>query len=185
MDIEVLKYPVGKYDAPAEITDEIYEQWLETLASLPEKLKKIVGNLSYDELELHYRPGSWNIKQVVHHIADSHMNSFLRFKWILTEDVPTVKTYNESEWARTADSTNEEIMQSTEILEGLHSRLVMLLKSLKPEQRRRKFVHPEFNGELTLEWMVGMYAWHSRHHLAHIKQAIEFEGEFTPEKISQ
>lgn len=185
MDIEVLKYPTGKYEAPSEITEDIFEKWIDTLESLPEKLKKLVGNLSYDELELQYRPDSWTIKQVVHHLADSHMNSFIRFKWILTEDKPTIKTYNEVEWAETADATNEEIMQSTEILEGLHNRLVMLLKSLRPDQRKRTFIHPEYSKEISLEWMVGLYAWHARHHLAHIKQAIELEGEFTPEKVSE
>lgn len=185
MDIEVLKYPVGKYEAPAEITDEIFEEWIETLASLPENLKKLVGNLSYDELELQYRPGSWTIKQVVHHLADSHLNSFIRFKWILTEEKPTIKTYNEVEWAKTPEAMNEEIMHSTEILEGLHARLEILLKSLRPDQKKRTFIHPEYGKELSLEWMVGLYAWHARHHLAHIKQAIKLEGEFTPEKVSE
>lgn len=185
VDIEVLKYPLGEYKAPEEITEEVFNEWVETLASLPEKLKKLVGNLSYDELELQYRPGSWNIKQVVHHLADSHMNSFLRFKWILTEDKPTIKTYNEGEWAKTADATNEEIMESTDILEGLHNRLIILLKSLRPDQKKRTFIHPEYGKELALEWLVGLYAWHSRHHLAHIKQAIEHEGEFTPEKVNE
>lgn len=184
MDIEVLKYPLGKYEVPEEITDEILEQWIETLATIPEKLKKLVGNLSIDELELQYRPGSWTIKQVVHHLADSHLNSFIRFKWILTEDKPTIKTYDEVEWAKTSDATNEEIMHSTEILEGLHSRLDMLLKSLRPDQLKRTFIHPEYGKEYSLEWMIGLYAWHSRHHLSHIKQAIELEGEFTPEKVN-
>ena len=174
MNIEVLKYPVGKYEAPSEINDEIFDEWIETLASLPEKLKKLVKNLSYDELELPYRPGGWTIKQVVHHLADSHLNSFIRFKWILTEEKPTIKTYIQDEWAKTLDASNEEIMHSTEILEGLHARLVILLKSLRPDQKKRTFIHPEYAKELSLEWMVGLYAWHSRHHLAHIKQAIKF-----------
>lgn len=185
MDIDKLKYPVGKYEVPAEITDDIFSQWIETLAVLPEHLKKLVGNLSYDELEQQYRPASWSIKQVVHHLADSHMNSFIRFKWILTEDKPTIKTYNEVEWAETIDAANEEILESIDILQGVHNRLVMLLKSLRPDQRKRTFIHPEYGKELSLEWMVGLYAWHSRHHLAHIKRAIELEGEFTPEKINE
>ncbi|WP_462252778.1 YfiT family bacillithiol transferase [Ekhidna sp.] len=185
MDIETLKYPIGKYQPPAEVTDEIFSQWIETLATLPEKLKKLVGNLSYDELDMNYRPGSWSIKQVVHHLADSHMNSFLRFKWILTEEKPTIKTYNEVEWAKTADANNEEIMESIEILGGVHNRLIMLLKSLNNDQKKRPFVHPEYGEEFTLEWLIGLYAWHSRHHLTHIKQAIEMEGEFTPEKVAE
>ncbi|MEO9483454.1 MAG: YfiT family bacillithiol transferase [Ekhidna sp.] len=185
MDIEVLKYPLGKYDSPQEITSEILSEWIASLETLPDNLKKLVGNLSYDELEMQYRPGSWNIKQIVHHLADSHMNSFIRFKWILTEDKPTVKTYNEEEWAKTIDATNEEIKESTHILEGLHSRLIMLLKELRPDQLKRTFIHPEYGKEFTLEWMIGLYAWHSRHHLAHIKQAIALDGEFTPEKINE
>lgn len=184
MDIDILKYPVGKYEAPAEITDEIFEQWILTLQELPEKLKKLVGNLSYDELGLQYRPGGWNVKQVVHHLADSHMNSFIRFKLILTEDNPTIKPYDEGAWAKTADADNEEITESIEILEGLHNRWVMLLKSLKPEHKKRTYFHPEYNREFTLEWMLGLYNWHCKHHLAHIKQAIELEGEFTPEKVN-
>lgn len=183
VDIELLKYPAGKYTAPTEITEDIFNEWIKTLETLPEKLKKLVGNLSYDELELQYRPGSWNIKQVVHHLADSHMNSFVRFKLVMTEENPTIKTYDESAWAKTADADNEEIMESIDILEGLHNRWVILLKSLKPEHKKRTFIHPEYDAQLTLEWMLGLYDWHCRHHLAHIKQAIEKEGEFTPEKV--
>ncbi|WP_424963128.1 YfiT family bacillithiol transferase [Ekhidna sp.] len=183
MDLEALKYPVGKYESPAEITEEIFNQWIITIESLPEKLKKLVVNLSYDELELQYRPGSWNVKQIVHHLADSHMNSFIRFKLILTEDNPTIKTYDETAWAKTADADNEEITESIDILQGLHKRWVMLLHSLKDEHKKRTFYHPEYEKQLTLEWMLGLYDWHCRHHLAHIKQAIELQGEFTPEKV--
>ncbi|MEQ9468668.1 MAG: putative metal-dependent hydrolase [Ekhidna sp.] len=185
MDIEILKYPVGKYIAPAEIMDDTFNGWIGTLETFPEKLKKLVGNLSYDELELTYRPGGWNVKQVVHHLADSHMNSFIRFKLVLTEDNPTIKPYNEAAWARTPDADNEDINESIEILEGLHNRWVVLMKSLKPEDKKRTYFHPEHNKEFTLEWMLGLYDWHCRHHLAHIKQAIELQGEFTPEKVKE
>ncbi|WP_420316704.1 YfiT family bacillithiol transferase [Ekhidna sp.] len=183
VDIDILKYPVGKYETPAEITEEIFNQWIETIQNLPERVKKMVNNLSYDELELQYRPGGWNIKQVVHHLADSHMNSFIRFKLILTEDTPTIKPYDEAAWAKTADADNEDIMESIDILEGLHKRWVTLLNSLKSEQKKRTFFHPEYNREFTLEWMAGLYDWHCKHHVAHIKQAIDLEGEFTPEKV--
>ena len=185
MNIEILKYPVGKYQAPSEITEDTFKQWIDTLETLHEKLKKLVGNLSYNELKLQYRPGSWNVKQIVHHLADSHMNSFIRFKLVLTEDKPIIKTCNEVEWAKTADANNEEIMESIEILKGLHNRLVMLLKSLRQDQKKRTFIHPEYNKEFSLEWMVGLYAWHFRHHLAHIKQAVEMEGEFRPKKVKE
>jgi len=183
VDLDILKYPVGKYEPPVEITEDLFNQWITTIESLPEKLKKLVGNLSYDELGLQYRPGSWNIKQVVHHLADSHMNSFIRFKLVLTEENPIIRPYDESAWAKTADANNEEIMDSIDILEGLHKRWVILLKSLKEEDKKRTYVHPEYDKQFTLEYMLGLYDWHAKHHLAHIRQAIEKQGEFTPEKV--
>lgn len=177
MDLEALKYPVGKYQ-PAEVTDEVFEKYVNTIAELPKKLRKLVSNLSYDELELPYRPGGWNIKQVVHHLADSHMNSFIRFKLCLTEDNPTIRPYDESKWAETADATNEDVTDSLDLLEGLHTRWVVLMKSLSPTDRNRPLTHPEFKNTLTLGWMLGLYDWHCRHHLAHIEQAIEKDGEF-------
>ena len=185
MEIESLKFPIGKYEAPSEITEEIHDQWVSTLETLPEKLKQLVGNLSYSELEFHYRPGGWNIKQVVHHLADSHVNSYIRFKLIVTEDTPTIRPYDQDEWAKTADANNDEIMDSIEILEGIHKRLTTLIKSLSPEQKQRTFIHPEYEGELTLSWMIGLYDWHSRHHLEHIKQAIKLEGEFATLEMEQ
>lgn len=178
MDLEALKYPIGKYEPPVEITEEVYDEWVDAIESLPEKLKKIVGSLSYDELELQYRPDGWKIQQVVHHLADSHINSFVRFKFIVTEDNPTIKPYNQPAWATTADADNEEIMASIEILDGVHKRWVMLLRSLNADQKKRTFAHPEHGNQLVLDWMVGMYAWHCEHHLAHIKQAIEYNGNF-------
>ena len=109
MDLELLKYPIGKYQ-PVEVTNEVFEKWVLTLKNFPERVKKLVGNLSYENLELQYRPDGWNINQVVHHVADSHMNSFIRFKWIVTEENPTIKTYLEAKWAETADANNEEVV---------------------------------------------------------------------------
>jgi len=182
VDLEVLKYPVGKFEKPAEINEDVLDNWIETIETLPEKVIKLVGNLSYDELELQYRPGSWNIKQLVHHLADSHMNSFIRFKWILTEENPTIKPYDEVAWAKLPDANNEEITHSITILEGLHKRWAILLKSLSEEDLKRTYIHPEHNQRFTLEAMLGSYDWHCRHHLAHIKQAIDLDGEFSTEK---
>lgn len=177
MDLEALKYPIGKYQ-PTEVTDDQFGKWITTIEEFPEKLKKVVSSLSYDELELPYRPGGWNVKQVVHHLADSHMNSFIRFKLIMTEENPTIRPYNEADWAETADATNEDVMDSLDLLEGLHKRWTTLLKSLEAADRKRTYFHPEYNKEFTLEWMLGLYNWHCKHHLAHIEQAIEKEGEF-------
>ena len=178
MDIESLKYPIGKYQLTETITDDQFTGWITTIRKFPEELKGLVVSLSYDELELQYRPDGWNIKQVVHHLADSHMNSFLRFKWILTEDNPTIKTYHEDLWAEKPDANNEEIVNSLEILEGLHNRWALLLENVDAMDRKRTFYHPEYDKQLSLEWLLGLYDWHCRHHLAHIKQAIEKDGEF-------
>jgi len=183
MDLESLKYPVGKYEAPTVIDDEIFAQWISTIEALPDKIKELVANLSYTELDLHYRPGGWTIKQVVHHLADSHMNSFIRFKLMMTEDNPTIRPYDEKEWAETADANNEEITDSLEILEGLHKRWATLLKSINPKDRKRPFIHPEYDHPLALDWMLGNYDWHCRHHLGHIQQAIKLEGKFTTEEV--
>ena len=177
MEQETLRYPVGKYRS-VDVTDQIFEQWVETIETLPELLKKKVTNLTYDELELTYRPDGWNVKQVVHHLADSHMNSFIRFKLALTEERPAIRTYLEDKWAELHDANNEDISDSLGLLEGLHNRWTTLLRNLSPEDRKRSFVHPEYANERTIEWLLGLYDWHCRHHLAHIDQAIELEGKF-------
>lgn len=185
MDIDQLKYPIGKYNVPEEITSEHIEKWISNIEQFPVKLKKLVENLSYDELDYHYRPDGWSVKQVVHHLADSHMNSFMRFKLIMTEDNPTIKPYDEAAWAKTADANNEEIGESMEIIEGLHNRWIMLLRSLKPDDFERTYFHPEDNESHTMKWMLGLYNWHCRHHLSHIDQALKCEGDFTPKKLAE
>lgn len=177
VDLEALKYPIGKYQS-VEVSNGQFEDWIATIESFPKTLTKLVAGLSYEELELPYRPGSWKIKQVVHHVADSHMNSFIRFKLVLSEENPTIRTYLENEWANTADANNEEIADSLLILEGLHKRWAVLLKNLDIADRKRTFVHPEYNDQHTLEWLLGLSDWHCRHHLSHIEQAIEKQGEF-------
>ncbi|GAB4246912.1 MAG: bacillithiol transferase BstA [Ekhidna sp.] len=177
MDLETLRYPVGKYQ-PVEITNELFETWIDTIEQFPSQLKEQVSSLSFVELDLPYRPGGWTVKQVVHHLADSHINSFIRFKLVMTEDKPAIKPYQEAKWAELPDANNEDIVDSLSILEGLHKRWTTLLKNLTPEDKKRTFIHPEYNKELTLEWMLGLYDWHCRHHLAHINQAIEKNGAF-------
>lgn len=172
MDLEKLRYPIGQYEY-ATPSEEQWEKWIETIESLPEKLKKMVGNLSFDDLESTYRPDGWNIKQIVHHLADSHMNSFIRFKLVLTEENPTIKPYDEAEWAKTEDASSEDVADSLDLLEGLHKRWTTLLRSITPEDHRRQYIHPEYSSQYNLEWMLGLYDWHCRHHLAHIKLAIE------------
>ncbi|MDE0471076.1 MAG: putative metal-dependent hydrolase [Ekhidna sp.] len=177
MNPEALKYPIGQYNY-LQADQEVINKWITNIEELPQKLKKLVGTLSYEELELQYRPDSWNIKQIVHHLADSHMNSFIRFKLIQTEDNPTIKTYDEAKWAKTEDGNNEEISDSLDLLEALHKRWSIFLKSRKQEDWQKVCAHPEHSEPKTMKWMLGMYEWHGRHHLAHIKQAIEKAGVF-------
>ncbi|MEM6643807.1 MAG: YfiT family bacillithiol transferase [Bacteroidota bacterium] len=175
MDLEKLKYPLGHYhyEKPSE---ETWNQWIEHIESMPSKLTKLVSSLSFDAMERTYRPGGWNVKQIVHHFADSHINAFARFKIVLTEESPTIRTYRQTAWAEREDASNEEITDSLDLLSGLHKRWAVLLKTLKPQEKDRKFIHPEYEGERHLEWLTGLYAWHCRHHLAHIKLAIEKES---------
>ncbi|MEP5613822.1 MAG: YfiT family bacillithiol transferase [Cyclobacteriaceae bacterium] len=179
MELEDLKYPVGKYKAPEVIDQAVITDWVDTLEELPKKLRNLVENLSYKYLDWSYRPKGWTIKQVVHHLADSHMNSFVRFKLMMTEDNPTIRPYEEAKWAQLSDGNNPDISTSLQILEGLHSRLNTLLRDLISDDWNRTFYHPEYEKNFTLSWMIGLYAWHSNHHLAHIQQAIEKEGDFT------
>lgn len=179
MELEELKYPQGKYQVPEVIDQAVISEWVDTLEQLPKNLRKLVESLSYECLDWAYRPKGWTIKQVVHHLADSHMNSFIRFKLMMTEDNPTIRPYEETKWAEMPDSNNPEISTSLMILDGLHARLNVLLRDLISDDWNRTFYHPEYEKSLTLSWMIGLYAWHSNHHLAHIQQAIDKEGSFT------
>lgn len=179
MDLQQLKYPIGKYQPSPEIDPDIIKVEIKTLAELPEKLRELVENLSYECLDWIYRPKGWSIKQVVHHLADSHMNSFIRFKLMMTEENPTIRPYEESLWAEMLDGNNTEIGASLSILDGVHERLDILLKDLISDDWNRTFYHPELEKQFTLGWMIGLYSWHCNHHLGHIKQAIENEGNFT------
>jgi len=178
MELEKLKYPLGKYSKPSSFSSEKINEWISEIALFPTRLTKLVENLSPDELLWVYRPNGWNIRQVVHHCADSHMNGLIRFKLSLTEDTPTIKPYLEGKWANTADVNEAPIEDSLKIIEGLHSRWAYLLKSLNSEDLKREFIHPEHGKHFSLAEYIGNYAWHSNHHLAHIKQAISHKGNF-------
>ncbi len=136
-------------------------------------MRNAVEPLNEDQLNTPYRPDGWTVKQVVHHVVDSHMNSYIRFKWALTEDNPTIKAYFEERWAELPDSAETPVAISLNMLEALHYRFVILLKSLTAEDWDRTFVHPEHNQSFTLKMTVALYAWHSKHHLAHITKLIE------------
>lgn len=172
---EDLRFPVGKFAPPAEITEEMREKFLHTIESLPPNLKDAVEDLTDIQLDTPYRPAGWTVRQVVHHIADSHLNSFCRFKLGLSEDVPTIKTYDESVWAEMADSKDTPIELSLNIIDGLHARWTRLLKSMSDADFEKKINHPE-RGEMTLGALLALYDWHSRHHTAHITKLRERNG---------
>ena len=178
MDLEELKYPIGKYNHEGEINQTQINEWISTLEALPKNLRSKVENLSYDCLNWSYRPKGWMIKQLVHHLADSHMNSLIRFKLVMTEDDVTIKPYNQDAWSSLPDGNSDEIQSSINILDGVHQRVVILLNDTNQDDWNRTFVHPEYDHKLTLGWMIGLYAWHCKHHLAHIDQAIKHEGKF-------
>ena len=168
MTIEELKYPIGKFVKPDSYTPQVLHQYILDIELFPSRLRVEVETLTDDQLDTHYRPGGWTIRQVVHHCADSHMNSFVRFKLALTEDTPTIKPYFEDRWAVLADSKSMPVEPALKLLEGLHQRWVVVLKSLSEKDFEKKFVHPEREKEIRLNETLGIYAWHCHHHLAHI-----------------
>ena len=176
--MEKLQYPIGKFTKPDAISPDDVSNWIVDIEQFPQVLKKLSASLTNEQLLWIYRPDGWSIKQVIHHCADSHMNSFIRFKLALTEDTPTIKPYDEAKWATLIDGTEDSIVASLQIIEGVHYRWVLLLKSLNKEDLKRQFMHPETKRMYSLEEATGLYAWHCNHHLAHIKQAIEYKGQF-------
>jgi hypothetical protein len=160
------RYPLGKFNRPETVTPEDRQNAIATLAELPEMLRNAVDGLDTAQLSTPYRAGGWTVRQVVHHVADSHMNAFIRLRLALTEDWPTIKPYDENAWATLRDVAGP-VEWSLELVESLHARWVMLLQSMSEEQWSRGYRHPE-NGPMPLDMMTLMYAWHSLHHVAHI-----------------
>jgi len=178
VNLETLKYPIGKFIKPNHISEAQIQEWIQTIEDLPETLISVVKGLSIEQLHWPYRPEGWNIKQVVHHLADSHMNSIIRFKLALTEDTPTIKPYHEDRWAKLADDNDDDLRHTLSLLNGLHAKLGILLRSLSKDDLKREFIHPEYGKRYSLEETIGVYAWHSKHHVAHIKQALKYHGKF-------
>jgi uncharacterized damage-inducible protein DinB len=160
------RYPIGRFEQPESISADELRNAIATLAEAPGLLRNAVEDLRTAQLSTPYREGGWTVRQVVHHIADSHMNAFIRLRLALTEDWPTIKPYDEKAWSELHDAMAP-IEWSLELVESLHARWVMLLSSLKESQWKRGFVHPE-NGRTTLDVATVQYAWHSKHHIAHI-----------------
>ena len=164
-----LRFPVGKFHYQGSVNDQQKQAFLDEIEQTPAKLRAAVRGLSDSQLDTPYRPDGWTVRQVVHHVPDSHLNSYVRFKLALTEDEPTVKTYAEDRWAELSDTKATPIEVSLLLLESLHDRWVRLLRSLTAEQWKRSFRHPEL-GPMTLERTLALYAWHGRHHIAHITE---------------
>ena len=168
------QYPVGKFVKPETISADDRSGAIATLAELPEQLRNAVDGLNSAQLNTPYRLGGWTLRQVVHHVADSHMNAFIRVRLALTEDWPTIKPYDQDGWAKLHDATAP-VEWSLELIESLHARWGMMLRSLDEQQWKRGFRHPEA-GPMTVEVATLLYAWHSRHHVAHITHLRAKEG---------
>jgi uncharacterized damage-inducible protein DinB len=164
-----MKYPMGPFSAPSEITTELVQQWIADIESFPQMLREAVQNLTEKQLDTPYREGGWTVRQVVHHCADSHMNSFIRFKLALTEDNPTIKGYKEAAWAEMPDYLQLPIEPSLKLLEGLHERWVVLLRYLRQDDLKKTFFHPERQQSVPLDHTIALYAWHGKHHLGHVR----------------
>lgn len=172
IDLEHLRYPIGRFQKPETITPEDINLWTGQLETLPLRFRNVAEHLSKEQLDTPYRPGGWTLRQVIHHVPDSHVNSYIRFKWTLTEDKPTIKAYDEERWARLPDYTSVPVETSLDFLEVLHERWVLLLKSLSPADLTKTFIHPEHGREVPLDVNIALYAWHGEHHLGHLAQTV-------------
>lgn len=170
-----LRFPIGKFHYDGPFTDAQKQEALNNIEQTPAKLRAAVKGLSEAQLDTPYRPDGWTVRQVVHHVPDSHLNSYVRCKLALTENEPTIKPYAEDRWAELADTKATPIDVSLTLLDSLHNRWMRLLRSLGPEDWKRTFRHPEL-GPMTLEKNLALYSWHGRHHVAHITRLREREG---------
>lgn len=173
IDLEELRYPIGYFEVPENFDDTTIQNWISELEAFPRKLESLVKNLSDEQLDTVYRPGGWTVRQVVHHVSDSHHNSYMRFKWALTEDRPTIKAYDEKAWADLQDTRTGPIEMSLDHLKAIHTKLVYLLRKLSQGDLERTFIHPESKVETSLKENIGRYVWHGNHHYAHIKNLLD------------
>lgn len=164
---DILRFPVGRFSPPASATPDLRATQMDTLRQLPSHLRDAVVGLSDAQLDTPYREGGWTLRQVVHHVADSHMNAYVRFKLAVTEDWPTIKAYDEAAWAELADGRTLPVDVSLRLIEGLHARWVALLASMQEADFEKGYVHPVL-GRQSLAQALALYAWHSRHHTAHV-----------------
>jgi DinB superfamily len=170
-----LRYPIGQFTWSGSNTPEQRAQCINDIAEAPHRMRSAVAGLTDAQLDTPYRDGGWTVRQVVHHVPDSHINSYIRLKFARTEHEPTIKAYDESVWAELIDAKTAPIEPSLNLLDGLHHRWVLFLRSLSDEDVRRKFYHPEL-GVVTIDRTIALYAWHGKHHVAHITSLRERNG---------
>lgn len=175
-DIKELQYPIGECIVPESYTEAELKQWISVIAALPQWLDHCIENLDATQLDTPYRPGGWTINQVIHHLADSHINAITRLKFALTEDKPTIKPYNEKAWALLPDVSHTPVNVSITLLHALHRRWVAILENMTPEDFKKEYYHPEDDRHVPLWTMTSTYAWHSRHHMEHVRQLRERMG---------
>lgn len=168
MPDEKLQYPIGKFSPKENYTAEEITALISSIENLPAKVEGVFKKLSHKQLDTPYRPGGWTARQVIHHMADSHMNAYIRFKWSLTEDTPLIKAYNEKDWAETYETKMDPAL-SVDLLKSLHAKWITLLRSLSKEDLQKSFVHPETGKNVRLDRLVALYSWHGEHHLGHLK----------------
>ncbi len=167
-----LRYPIGRFVPNSNPSAESRTQHIEAISMLPKQMRQAVAGLQPSQLDTPYRDGGWTVRQVIHHVPDSHLNAYIRFKLALTEQNPTIKPYDETAWARLKDSELTPVEVSLTLLESLHARWTVLLRSLKSEDFQRKFVHPD-SGPHDVDWLLELYSWHGNHHVAHITSLRE------------
>jgi hypothetical protein len=170
-----LRYPVGKFESRSELSAEERRSMIDDIAVTPARMREAVRGLTDSQLDTPYRDGGWTVRQVIHHVPDSHLNGYTRLKLALTEKEPTIKPYDQSAWADLADSRDTPIETSLMLLESVHDRWVRLLRSMNERDFARTFRHPE-HGAVTVDWLVAMYSWHGRHHTAHITSLRREKG---------
>jgi DinB superfamily len=163
------RYPIGKFEPKGSYTADEVTQFINRIAAAPAKYELAIKNLTEAQLDTPYREGGWTVKQVIHHVADSHSNAYIRIKWALTEDNPIIKAYEEKHWAETPDTKLPPAL-SLNVLHALHAKMVALASRLSTEELSKKFIHPESKKEIRLDQLLGTYAWHGDHHLAHITE---------------
>jgi hypothetical protein len=167
-NLENLRYPVGRFIAPKSYSENDIKNWIETISDFPLLLRKEVEHLTDSKLDTPYREGGWTARQVVHHVADSHINSYVRFKLALTEDNPVIKPYFEDRWAELPEAKNAPVAISLNLIDALHKRWTLMLRNMSPTDFNRTYFHPEHQKSQPLAQILALYEWHCRHHLAHI-----------------